>query len=126
MKFFLNEMKIINLKKISDTVKDYYKPVIIAELNDQEVKLAKLKGEFVRHKHENEDEMFYVLKGKITIDFEDKKVDLNEGEMLVIPKGTEHKPYAENEAVILLFEPANVLNTGNVINEMTVKNPEKM
>ena len=119
-------MKSINIKEKFDLISEYYSPKIIAELNSQQVKIAKLKGEFIRHNHIEEDELFYVLKGKLKIEFDDKTVILNEGEMIVIPKKIFHKPIAEEEVWLMLFEPASALNTGNIINEKTVKNPEKI
>lgn len=119
-------MKSINIKEKFDLISEYYNPKIIAELNSQQVKIAKLKGEFIRHNHIEEDELFYVLKGKLKIEFDDKTVILNEGEMIVIPKKIFHKPIAEEEVWLMLFEPASALNTGNIINEKTVKNPEKI
>lgn len=119
-------MESINIKEKFDLISEYYSPKIIAELNSQQVKIAKLKGEFIRHNHIEEDELFYVLKGKLKIEFDDKTVILNEGEMIVIPKKIFHKPIAEEEVWLMLFEPASALNTGNIINEKTVKNPEKI
>jgi mannose-6-phosphate isomerase-like protein (cupin superfamily) len=83
------------------------------------VKLAKLKGEFIFHRHENEDELFLVIKGKLKMEFRDKIVELSEGEVLIVPKGIEHKPVADLEVWVLLFEPASTLNTGNLVNERT-------
>ena len=116
----------INLAEKFSRIKEYWKPYIAAELNGQLVKLDKLKGEFVWHHHENEDEMFLVVKGRFRIDFRDKTVSLEEGEFIVVPRGVEHKPVAEEEAWILLFEPASTLNTGNVNNEFTLRELEKV
>lgn len=109
----------INIKEKFSLINEYWNPKIAAELNGQQIKLAKLKGEFIWHKHENEDEMFFVVKGKLKIEFRDKILVLNENEFLVIPKGIEHKPIAEEEVHLMLFEPASTLNTGNIINEVT-------
>ncbi len=98
---------------------DHWNPRVIAELNGQQVKLAKLKGEFVWHKHENEDEMFYVLRGKLKMEFRDKTVEVNENEFIVVPRGIEHRPVAAEEVSLMLFEPATTLNTGDVRNEFT-------
>ncbi len=98
---------------------DYWNPRIIGELNGQHVKLVKLLGEFVWHKHEVEDELFLVLKGELKMEFRDKVVLLQENEFLIVPKGIEHRPVAENEVSIMLFEPASTLNTGDVIGDMT-------
>jgi len=105
---------------------DYWNPRIVGELNGQHVKLVKLKGEFVWHHHENEDEMFLVVKGKLRIEFRDKHVSLEEGEFLVIPRGVEHRPVAAEEAHVLLFEPESTLNTGNVRNERTREKLERL
>ena len=91
----------------------------MAELNNQHVKLVKLKGEFVWHKHDNEDEMFYVLNGILKMEFRDKTIEIGEQEFLVVPKGIEHRPVADEEVSVLLFEPASTVNTGNVNNELT-------
>ncbi len=98
---------------------DYWNPRIVGELNGQHVKLAKLKGEFVWHKHDNEDEMFLTLQGSFRIEFRDKVVELNEGDFIIVPRGVEHRPVAENEVSIMLFEPSTTLNTGNIKNDLT-------
>ena len=110
----------INLVSKFSQIHEYWKPYIAGELNGQLVKLDKLKGEFVWHHHENEDEMFLVVKGRFRIEFRDKTVHLEEGEFIVVPRGVEHKPVADEECWILLFEPASTLNTGNVENELTM------
>jgi mannose-6-phosphate isomerase-like protein (cupin superfamily) len=99
---------------------DYWSPKIAGEINDSYVKLVKLKGEFVWHHHENEDELFLVVKGKLTIRLRDQDIELNEGEFVIIPRGVEHLPVAEEESEVLLLEPKSTLNTGNVENERTV------
>jgi mannose-6-phosphate isomerase-like protein (cupin superfamily) len=91
---------------------DYYNPRIVGKLNEQHVKLVKLKGEFIWHKHDNEDEMFLVINGQLKMELRDKTITINEGEFIIIPKGVEHKPVAEAEVHIMLFEPASTLNTG--------------
>ena len=116
----------INLTEKLSLFDDYWHPRIVGELNGQHVKLAKLKGEFEWHHHEREDELFLVLKGRLTIKLRDRDVLLEEGECVVVPRGVEHKPVAEEEAHILLFEPATTLNTGNVRSERTVENPERL
>jgi mannose-6-phosphate isomerase-like protein (cupin superfamily) len=98
---------------------DYWNPRIVGELNGQHVKLVKFKGEFVWHKHDAEDELFYVLEGCFNIEFRDKIVTLTKGEFLIVPKGIEHKPVAEEEVSVLLFEPAGTINTGNNPGELT-------
>lgn len=105
---------------------DYWNPRIVGELNGQHVKLAKLKGEFVWHKHDNEDEMFFVIKGEFKMEFRDKVVKLKENDFLIVPKGIEHRPVAENEVSIMLFEPNTTLNTGNTIGIFTKELLEKI
>jgi mannose-6-phosphate isomerase-like protein (cupin superfamily) len=116
----------INLAEKFSRITEYWKPYIAGELNGQLVKLDKLKGEFVWHHHENEDEMFLVVKGRFRIEFRDRAVWLEEGEFIVVPRGVEHKPVADEEAWILLFEPASTVNTGNVENEFTLRELEKV
>jgi mannose-6-phosphate isomerase-like protein (cupin superfamily) len=116
----------VNLSQKFSRIDEYWKPYIAAELNGQLVKLDKLKGEFVWHQHENEDEMFLVFKGRFRMEFRDKTVRINEGEFIVVPRGVEHKPVAEEECWIVLFEPASTLNTGNVENEFTQRELEKI
>jgi len=110
----------VNLKEKLSRFTDLWSPKIVGELNGQLVKLVKLKGEFVWHHHENEDELFLVVKGRLVIKFRDRDVTLEPGEFLIVPKGVEHKPVADEETEVLLFEPASTLNTGNVLNDRTV------
>ena len=119
-------MKKIIIKKKFDLFNDYWNPKIIGSINNHDVKLAKVKGEFVWHNHKNEDELFFIIKGKLNIEFHDKKVELNEGEMLIVPKGVDHKPIAKEEVWLLLFEPNNIKHTGDVISNLTVENYEKI
>lgn len=112
-------MNTINLTQKLSLFNDHWNPRIIAELNGQQVKLAKFRGEFVWHKHDNEDELFYVLEGAFTMQFRDRSVELNKGDMIVVPKGVEHRPVAEKEVSIMLFEPASTLNTGDAKGELT-------
>ncbi|WP_192347283.1 cupin domain-containing protein [Algoriphagus sp. Y33] len=119
-------MKKVNLNEKFDLIKELWTPKIIGELNGQDVKLAKVKGEFVWHNHTNEDELFLIIKGSLKIDLEGESVTLNEGEMLVIPRGVEHRPVAEEEAWILLFEPQSTKHTGEVKSELTVDKFEKI
>lgn len=109
----------VNIKDKFQLFSDYWNPRIIGELNGQHVKLAKLKGEFVWHHHELEDELFLVVKGRLLMKLRDKDIWLNEGEMIIIPAKVEHMPVAEEEVHILLFEPKSTLNTGNVGDEKT-------
>jgi mannose-6-phosphate isomerase-like protein (cupin superfamily) len=117
-------MEKVNLSEKLNTFDEYWKPKIVGALNGQHVKLAKLKGEFVWHHHDVEDELFYVIKGQLLIKLRDKDVTLNEGEFFIVPHGVEHKPVADNEVHILLFEPDTTLNTGNVKDEKTVTKPD--
>lgn len=116
------KIETINLNQKFDAFHEYWNPKIIGELNGQLVKVAKLKGEFVMHQHEHEDELFLVLSGKLRIELPDKTLEINEGEFVIIPKGKPHKPIAPEEVKVLLFEPKSTLNTGNLENELTVKN----
>lgn len=109
----------VNLAEKLSTFSQHFQPRIVGQLNGQEVKLVKVKGEFVWHHHEEEDEMFLVVKGRLTIRFRDGDVHLSEGEFVIVPRGVEHCPVAEEEAHVMLFEPAATLNTGNVSNERT-------
>lgn len=119
-------MEKINLRQKLDSFTDHWSPKIVAELNGQHVKLAKFQGEFVWHHHEHEDELFMVLKGRFKMELRDRDIWLEEGEFLVVPRGVEHRPVAEEEVQILLFEPASTLNTGNVEGERTVREPRKI
>lgn len=113
-------MDIIHLAQKFDLIQQYWSPRIAGELNDSYVKLAKLKGEFVWHHHENEDELFLVVKGSLTIRLRDRDLVLAEGDFVIIPRGVEHCPVAEDEVHVLLLEPKSTRNTGNVENERTV------
>jgi mannose-6-phosphate isomerase-like protein (cupin superfamily) len=113
-------MDVINLAAKFDRFSDHWSPKIVGELNDSYVKLAKLKGEFVWHRHEHEDELFLVVKGRLVIRLRDGDLVLSEGEFAIIPRGVEHCPVAEEEVHVLLLEPKSTLNTGNVRNERTV------
>jgi len=119
-------MQKINLAEKLSLFTDYWSPRIVADLNGQQVKLAKLKGEFEWHHHEREDELFLVLRGRLTIKLRDGDVRLEEGECVVVPRGVEHKPVAEDEAHVLLFEPATTLNTGHVRSERTVEELKRL
>ena len=116
----------VNLASKFLQIREYWKPYIAGELNGQMVKLDKLKGEFVWHNHENEDELFLVLKGRFRIEFRDKTVSLEEGEFIIVPRRVEHRPVADEECWIMLFEPASTLNTGNVENEFTRRELERV
>jgi mannose-6-phosphate isomerase-like protein (cupin superfamily) len=110
----------VNLARKFELFTDRWKPKIVGEVNDLQVKLVKVKGEFLWHKHEKEDELFLVVDGRLTIRFRDGDVALEPGEFVVVPRGVEHMPVAEEEAQIMLLEPGTTLNTGNVVNERTV------
>ncbi len=112
-------MSAINLKQKLSLFQETWTPKIIGELNGQQVKLAKLNGEFVWHAHENEDELFYIIKGQLIIELRDKTITLNEGDMYIVPRGVEHKPIAHEEVHVMLFEPAVIQHTGNVKHELT-------
>ena len=116
----------INLEEKFRSVSEYWSPRLVAELNGQHVRLAKLKGEFVWHAHENEDEMFLVIRGELTLRLRDRDVKLNAGEFFVVPRGVEHLPIALEEVCVLVFEPAETLNTGNVRNERTRTDLERL
>lgn len=103
---------------------EYWTPRIVGELNGQQVKLVKLKGEFVWHHHEDEDELFLVIKGTLLMRLRDGDILIDKGEFLIVPRGVEHQPIAEEEVHLLLFEPASTLNTGNMRNERTIEHPE--
>ncbi|TAL40539.1 MAG: cupin domain-containing protein [Chitinophagaceae bacterium] len=119
-------MEKVNLAEKLSLFSDYWSPKIVGELNGQQVKLVKFKGPFVWHHHDNEDELFYVVKGSFDMEFHDKTVTIKEGEFLIVPKGTQHRPNAKEEVEVMLFEPAATLNTGNVENERTVKELDKL
>lgn len=120
------EINKVNLKSKLDTFNEYWTPKIVGELNNQLVKIAKFKGDFVMHHHEDEDELFYVIDGQLFIELKDKTLKLNAGEFVVIPKGVEHKPYAPEEVSVMLFEPASTLNTGNAESDLTVADLDKI
>ena len=119
-------MKKVNLAEKFSQFDTYWDPKIVGELNGQHVKLVKLLGEFLWHHHDDEDEMFLVVKGELLIKFRDKDMLLNEGEFVVIPRGVEHMPVAQAEVHVLLFEPAGTLNTGNQHSEKTVSELETL
>ena len=114
-------MQVISIKEKFSLFNDQWSPKVIGSLNGQEVKIAKVQGEFVWHDHEQEDELFYVVKGTLKIELRDRMLVLNEGDMTIIPRGVAHRPIAEEEVWIMLFEPANIKHTGDVEHELTVK-----
>lgn len=116
----------INLAAKLALFQDRWSPKIVADLNGQQVKLVKLEGEFVWHHHEAEDELFLVLEGRLRMQFREREVVLGRGEMIVVPRGVEHRPVADGEVHVLLFEPASTLNTGDVVDERTVRELERL
>jgi mannose-6-phosphate isomerase-like protein (cupin superfamily) len=122
----MNTPEKVNINSKLAQFGDYWNPRIIGELNNQHVKAVKLNGEFVWHHHDHEDELFLVIKGQLIMEFRDKIVEINEGEFIIVPRMVEHRPVAKEEVQILLFEPATTVNTGNLENERTRKNLEKI
>ena len=116
----------VNLREKLSLFDAHWDPKVVGELNGQHVKLVKFQGEFVWHHHEHEDELFLVVKGRFTMEFRDRAVPLEEGEFLIVPRGVEHRPVADDEVHVLLFEPATTLNTGNVVSERTVAEPARI
>jgi mannose-6-phosphate isomerase-like protein (cupin superfamily) len=112
-------MEKVNVPQRLALFSEYWSPKIVGELNGQHVKLVKFKGEFIWHKHDDEDELFYVVKGSFNMEYRDKTITVNENEFLIVPKGVEHRPVAEQEVSVMLFEPATTLNTGDAISELT-------
>lgn len=117
-------MQKINLKNKLSLFNDYWSPRIVGDLNDSHVKLAKLKGEFVWHKHDDEDELFFIIKGNLLLRFKDRDVHLQEGEFIIVPKGVEHLPIAEEEVHVMFIEPT--LNTGDALSGLTKKDLERI
>ncbi|SRR5260370_24749334 len=119
-------MHTVNLREKFAKFSDYCNPRVIGELNDCQVKAVKLKGEFIWHHHDNEDELFLVVKGILRMKFRDQEAIVNAGEFIIVPRGVEHLPVADEEVHILLLEPKTTLNTGNVVNERTVSQLERI
>jgi mannose-6-phosphate isomerase-like protein (cupin superfamily) len=117
-------MKKINLQSKLTKFRDRWSPKVIAEMNDYQFKLVKIKDDFIWHSHEDTDEVFIVLEGTMYIEFDNEIVKLSEGELLVVPKGTRHKPYAHEEAKIMLVEPRGVINTGDINSDLTSSNDQ--
>ena len=116
----------VNIEEKLSQFHDHWNPRIVGELNGQHVKLVKFRGEFLWHHHEHEDELFLVVKGRFRMEFRDRQVWLEEGEFLVVPRGVEHRPVADEEVHVLLFEPSGTLNTGDVRDERTVQQPQRI
>jgi mannose-6-phosphate isomerase-like protein (cupin superfamily) len=119
-------MEVINLNEKLSKVKEYWSPKIVAELNDSYVKVVKFQGEFMWHHHDNEDELFWVIKGRLRMRFRDRDVEVLPGEFIVVPKGVEHMPVADHDVEVVLLEPKTTLNTGNVRNERTLVELERL
>ena len=119
-------MEKINLPEKFSLFSEHWNPKVAGELNGQHVKLVKFKGPFVWHLHDNEDELFYVVKGSFDMEFRDKIITIHEGEFIIVPRGVEHRPNAKEEVHVMLFEPATTLNTGNTENEKTVRHLERI
>ena len=117
-----NFMNKINLKEKFSKFSEHWSPKVIAEMNDYQFKLVKIQGEFVWHNHDDTDETFIVIEGEMKIEFENETLQLNEGDMFVVPKGVEHKPWAGNECKVMIIEPRGVLNTGNSEGDLTASN----
>ena len=116
----------VNLADKLARIRDQWQPRIVGELNGQQVKLVKFQGAFVWHHHDAEDELFYVVRGRFRMEFQDRAVWVEQGEFIIVPRGVEHRPVADTEAEVMLFEPATTLNTGNVRNERTVERLERI
>jgi mannose-6-phosphate isomerase-like protein (cupin superfamily) len=117
---------VVNLREAFGRFQDHWSPKVAGQINDMQVKLVKLQGEFVWHHHEQEDELFLVVRGRLLLRLRDRELWLEEGEFAIIPHGVEHQPVAEEEVQVLLLEPAGTLNTGNVSNERTVRDLEQL
>ncbi len=114
----------INFREKFEKFSEYWKPKVITELNDYQFKLVKIKGDFIWHNHQETDEAFIVIDGRIFIEFEEKTEEINEGEMIIVPKGVKHKPYAKTEAKIMIIEPKGVVNTGEILDKLTAPNDD--
>ena len=119
-------MNKVNIAHKLSLFQDHWNPRVVGELNGQQVKLVKFKGGFVWHKHDREDEFFYVLKGTFTMEFRDRTVNVNEHEFIIVPRGIEHRPVAGNEVAVMLFEPSTTINTGDQKGALTRENPEEI
>ena len=119
-------MNKVNIDEKLSLFSEHWDPKIVGELNGQYVKLVKFKDEFVWHKHDTEDEMFFVIKGKFKMEYRDRTVEINENEFVIVPRGVEHKPVAPEEVSVMLFEPKTILNTGDTRNEFTKENLQEI
>ena len=116
----------VNLAEKLASFSDHWSPKVVGELNGQQVRLSKMKGAFIWHHHDHEDELFLVLKGRLTIELRDRAVQLEPGEFFIVPRGVDHKPVADGEVEALIFEPASTLNTGQLRNERTIENLDRI
>ncbi len=116
----------VNIKDKLALFNDHWNPRIVGELNGQQVKLAKLYGTFIWHKHDHEDELFYVLQGSFQMEYRDRVVEVCENEFIIVPRGVEHRPMAPKEVSIMLFEPATTVNTGDIVHALTRDNLDKL
>lgn len=119
-------MKSVNLAAKFNLFSEHWSPKIVGELNGQQVKLARLKGEFVRHQHEDEDELFFVVEGQLLMEYDDHTETINPGEFIIVPRGVYHKPIAKEEVKVMLFEPASTLNTGDAESSLAMKDLESL
>lgn len=122
----MNRLEKVNLAEAFSRFQDFWSPKVAGELNGQQVKLAKLHGPFDWHHHDDEDELFLVVRGRLRMELRDGDIWLEPGEFLIVPRGVEHRPVADEEVHLLLFEPASTLNTGNLRNERTVETPDRL
>ena len=119
-------MNKVNILEKLNQINDFWNPRIAGELNGQHIRLVKIKGEFAFHKHDNEDEMFLVIKGTLKLDFKDKLIEVSKGEFIIVPKGVLHRPIADQEVHLMMFVAASNINTGNIKNEFTLESLEKI
>lgn len=122
----MHELSKVELTAKFATFSEHWSPRIVGELNGQHVKLVKFQGEFVWHHHDDEDELFFVHRGRFRMELRDRTIELEAGDFLIVPRGVEHRPVADEEVEVMLFEPAGTLNTGNVRNERTVETPARL
>lgn len=119
-------METVNLADKLARIDDFWNPRVVGELNGQHVKLVRIEGEFIWHHHENEDELFFVIDGRLRMELRDRTVEIGPGEFLIVPRGVEHRPVAVEETTMMMFEPASTLNTGNIVSERTVHVPDHL
>ena len=122
----MDDSRVVNLAAMLLTFSERWSPKVVGELNGQMVKVVKFLGPFVWHHHDDEDELFYVIRGRFRMEFRDRAVDVAQGEFIIVPRGVEHRPVADQEVEVMLFEPATTLNTGNVRNERTIEQLERL